>query len=71
MHTKSSASELLPASVERFGYREALAEVIIELGQATVGTTRGPRAPSRIGRKRSRHEPAEPSLRRRRRRHKR
>jgi hypothetical protein len=36
MHIRTSASDRLRASGERFGYREALAEVIIELGQATV-----------------------------------
>jgi hypothetical protein len=43
MHIKTGASDPLPASEQRFSYREALAEVIAELGQAAVARHDRPR----------------------------
>jgi hypothetical protein len=43
MHINTGASDPLPASEQRFGYREALAEIVTDLGQTTAARHDRPR----------------------------
>jgi len=43
MHINTGASDPLPASEKRFGYREALAEIVTDLGQVTAARSDRPR----------------------------